>query len=176
MQQVLLWSVLIIAAITDLWRGLIYNWLTLSAIVAGIIFAAIAGGWYSFSLSLAGTLIGGAVFLPGFYTGQVGGGDVKLMAAVGAITGPVFLVQTMVASILVGGLIALTIILLRGEFIQTIILYFRTIKIFILRRLYKGSAFAYPGKNTGSTFPFAVSILAGAFIASRVDMIAIFLK
>jgi prepilin peptidase CpaA len=39
-------------------------------------------------LALAGCLVGLALMLPGYLIGAMGGGDVKLLAAVGTLLGP----------------------------------------------------------------------------------------
>lgn len=85
----LLVALLLIAAVTDYKHGKIYNWLTLPAIVVGLVFWLAAGllgsdkGITSSLFALACGLIPfGALALRGW----LGGGDAKLMAAAGAIS------------------------------------------------------------------------------------------
>ena len=94
---VLLW-----AAIADVRTGKIPNMLTYTAIVTGIVGHTLAGGLWTHGpteLGLAGSLAGlAAGFLPmlaAFLAGGVGGGDAKLMAAVGALAGWRFALATL---------------------------------------------------------------------------------
>ncbi len=81
--------ILITAAVTD-WRyGKIYNWLTLPAVLLGFVFwltAGLLGADRGIGASLFGFAAGLIPF--GFLAlrGWLGGGDAKLMAAVGAIS------------------------------------------------------------------------------------------
>jgi prepilin peptidase CpaA len=50
-----------------------------------------------------------------FYLGLFGGGDVKLMAAVGAFAGPFYGINIAIGSLLVGGLCAAVILLWQGR-------------------------------------------------------------
>ena len=88
-------AVVIVAAITDLRTGRIYNWLVYPAIALGLALGAAGGAMDGGS---DGALAGlkdhalGAGFAFGvlvlcFAIGGMGGGDVKLMAAVGALGG-----------------------------------------------------------------------------------------
>lgn len=77
-----------VAAFTDYRSGKIYNWLTLPAIVLGLALAAVFQGWYGLGQAVMGLGVAGALFLPLFATGVLGGGDVKLMMAMGTVLGP----------------------------------------------------------------------------------------
>lgn len=74
------------AAVEDLVRRRISNWLVLSGLLLGL--ALHAGSLRSFALSLAGAAAGFLILLPIHLLGGMGGGDVKLMAAFGALLGP----------------------------------------------------------------------------------------
>ncbi len=165
-KEVLLWGVLVIAAFTDWKNGSIYNWLTLPAIVVGVVLSTIAAGWAGLFASVAALLLGAVFFLPGFCCGQMGGGDVKLMAAVGAIGGLGFVAKVAVVSIFVGGIVGLVIILIRGGVLSAVKWYCQVVKVFFLRLLYKGSGFAYPKIPVTATFPFALAILCAAVLVT----------
>jgi len=76
-----------IAAFTDLRARLIPNWLTLPAFVCGLMWHAWLGGLEGALFAVFATLLclGPAYFL--FARGALGGGDVKLFAALGAWLG-----------------------------------------------------------------------------------------
>lgn len=75
------------AAIWDFRQNRIPNWLTLSAIPAGIIWNTWMGGFLGLQMSVAGFAVGFGMLFILFATGGGGGGDVKLMGALGAWVG-----------------------------------------------------------------------------------------
>ena len=77
-----------IAATTDVRSGLIPNWLTLPALVAAPAVHALLGGAGAAQASLLGIALCGLAPYLLFRAGALGGGDVKLFAAIGAIAGP----------------------------------------------------------------------------------------
>jgi len=83
-------GVLVTAAITDWKTGKIYNWLTIPAMGVGLLFWTVAGtegplnGLGQSALSL---MIGFAPFAVIVVLGGMGGGDAKLLGAVGALCG-----------------------------------------------------------------------------------------
>jgi len=98
-------AVSLVAAITDARTGRIPNWLTGSAAILGIVMCSTLGGIRSAGVSLLGLLLGVAVpaILYGGSQGRaIGGGDVKLFAALGALLGPTVGLETQFgASVLV---------------------------------------------------------------------------
>jgi prepilin peptidase CpaA len=62
--------------------------LTLGGAAAGLLFHLSVGGWQAAGVSLAGWVVGLAIFLVPFALGGLGAGDVKLLAALGAWLGP----------------------------------------------------------------------------------------
>lgn len=75
------------AVATDLRGRSIPNWLTGGGAAAGIGCGAWTGGAPGAGSALAGAAAGFAVFLLFHWLGGLGGGDVKLMAAFGALLG-----------------------------------------------------------------------------------------
>ena len=77
--------VVVVAAVFDLrWRR-VPNWLTASGALLGIVLNTVFGAWWS---SLEGLGLALLIYVPLYLLRGMGGGDVKLMAAVGAIAGP----------------------------------------------------------------------------------------
>jgi len=77
------------AALIDLrWRK-IPNWLTVSAFACALVYHAVAGGLSGVGTAMLGMLTGFGILLVLWLIGGGGGGDVKLMAAVGAWLGPI---------------------------------------------------------------------------------------
>ena len=104
---VLLTVVLVTAMCTDLRWSRIPNWLTFPAMGFALLAHAWVGGLQGALFSLAGLGAGLGLFLVLYVTGSSGAGDVKLMAAVGALIGPYGALLSGLLAILVGGLYAL---------------------------------------------------------------------
>lgn len=94
-------------AAVDLYTRRVPNALTLSAAALGIIVAATGIGDVSARAALLGFLTGFVLMLPGHVLGGTGGGDVKLMAALGAWLGPSMIVKAFLYSAIVGGVLAI---------------------------------------------------------------------
>src|SRR4030095_1450397 len=76
------------AAAIDLRIRRVPNVLTAGIALVGLGLAAMGLARVVLSLSFAGCLVGLGVMLPGYLIGAMGGGDVKLLAAVGTLLGP----------------------------------------------------------------------------------------
>jgi prepilin peptidase CpaA len=72
-------------------------------------------GWEGFWLSIIGTAVGLAVLLPAYAVGGMGAGDVKLMAGVGAWMWGSVTLGAFAVSALVGGVIAVGMVLAKGS-------------------------------------------------------------
>jgi prepilin peptidase CpaA len=94
------------AAIEDLTRRTISNWLSLAALAGGFACQFWAFGWRGALAAAAGTLAGFGVFLIFYLLGGMGGGDVKLMAGFGALLGAGRLLHAAFWTALVGGILA----------------------------------------------------------------------
>src|SRR4051812_31969964 len=101
------------AAVSDLRARRIPNWITLSLALGGIARAALGhigspggSGWIA---STGGVALGVVLLYLPFALGQLGAGDVKLVAGAGAWLGPEGVVQLVLASAVAGGALALII-------------------------------------------------------------------
>ena len=101
-------------AVFDLrWRR-IPNWLTGAAILTALTINTLATGMRGLLDSLAACLLAGGAFAVMFFLGGMGGGDVKLMAAVAAFAGLARLMPLLLSTALVGGLFAVGVAVLHG--------------------------------------------------------------
>ena len=82
-------TISVVACVTDLRTRRIPNVLTFGAALAGVIYHLATGGPIGLGESALGWLAGALVFIVPFALGGLGGGDVKLLAALGAWIGPV---------------------------------------------------------------------------------------
>ena len=93
------------AVVEDLRRRRVPNWLTAAGLAGGLGGAA-WGGWHGLGMAAAGTLVGFLILLPFHWWGAMGGGDVKLMAAYGALLGPSGILLAALFAAVLGGLSA----------------------------------------------------------------------
>ena len=91
------------AAVIDSRTRRLPNWLTGPAVLLGLAFHTATGGLSSLGLSLAGMATGFGILFVLWLIGGSGGGDVKLMAAVGAWVGSTPILIVFFLSALVAG-------------------------------------------------------------------------
>lgn len=96
------------AVYTDLKYRQIYNYLTFPAIFLGFTSSFYINGLASLNSSLIGFFVGLAILLVPFLLNSMGGGDLKLLAAVGALGGYPFILWAAAYMALIGGAIAIT--------------------------------------------------------------------
>lgn len=159
--QVLLCLIVIPSAVSDYrWRR-VPNWITLPGIVLGIALNCFALG---LPASMEGLGVAMGVYGLLYLLRALGGGDVKLMTAIGAVVGPAHWLRIFILTAFAGGLAALVYIALRGRFRHT----FSNLSI-IVKSLAHGKAphSVTPeldvGTTAGARLPHAVTI-AGATI------------
>ena len=74
--------------------------------IAGLGLAAFGCGGISVGAAVLGCVIGLVLMLPGHVLGATGAGDVKLMAAVGTLLGPLVVVNAVLFTAIAGGVLA----------------------------------------------------------------------
>jgi prepilin peptidase CpaA len=87
---------------------------------AGLMLHWIAGGWHGLADAALAGLIAGVIFLIFFLVGGMGGGDVKLMAAVGCLSGLSHLGLIVIATAIAGGVFAIAVSLAHGCLRETL--------------------------------------------------------
>jgi prepilin peptidase CpaA len=118
-QILVLFSGLAAAIVIDVRTRRIPNWLTGSIAAAGFGLAA-AGGHVTIAQAVIGMFVGLALMMPGHLIGATGAGDVKLMAAVGAVVGGSAIVRVFLFSAIAGGFLAVAVALHRRRLAQTV--------------------------------------------------------
>ena len=107
----LLSAMLAIAVHSDLRQQRIPNVLSLFGLLAALALQGLAGGVHGLLWGLAGATVGLLCFAPLYLLRAMGGGDVKLLAAVGAFLGPQGAFVAASLSLVAGGLAALAYVL-----------------------------------------------------------------
>src|SRR5262249_39473362 len=121
----------ILAAVIDGWKLKVPNWLTFPLILSGWLlgllhnFDCLPGtGSGGIGVSLAGTALGFGLLLPVYAIGGMGAGDVKMQMGFGSWIGAFFglgrgleiIFWAFAAAVIVGGFLALGMILVRRQF------------------------------------------------------------
>ena len=132
------------------------NWLTLGGIALGLGAGLIEGDLEGLKDAALGLAIAGGLFLPFCLLGVVGGGDMKLMAAVGAIVGWPMVLRVVTNTCIAGGLIAVALMAWHGVLLTTMANVFR-IMVGMPRRS--------PGLRNPQMVPYALAITLGTLIA-----------
>lgn len=115
--------VFVVAAgtLTDLIYRRIPNWITLPAVLAALVYNGSTGDWADgIQASLAGLAVGCALLLPPFAMGGMGGGDVKLLGALGAWLGSLDVFNIFLFSAWAGALGAILIMARNRTLVATI--------------------------------------------------------
>jgi prepilin peptidase CpaA len=108
------------AGVTD-WRSRrIPNWLTVPGLLLGIAANAAAGGWSGLKTSLLGAGLGLLLLLPFVFLRSLGAGDWKLAGALGAFVGPGILLDLLMGSVFVAGIMALGLVIYKRRLIETL--------------------------------------------------------
>ena len=122
---------MIAAAVIDWWKFKVPNKLTFPLIISGWILGlcnnfGLGAGEGGVGAALAGTLLGLGLLLPVYAIGGMGAGDVKMTMGFGSWIGAFFgiaqgmwiIVYAFCAGTIVGGIIALGMIVIRGNYKQ----------------------------------------------------------
>jgi prepilin peptidase CpaA len=146
-----------VAAFTDLRSRCIPNWLTLSAAGVGVALNGWSGGPQGGLTALAGLGLGLALLLPFYLMRAVGAGDVKLLAALGALLGPQALISVAVYGALVGGAMSAVVLIGRGRLLLTL-------SEMVVQRMLPSLS--------GATAPYGVAIAAGVYLSMVLPSVA----
>jgi len=118
------WVLTALLAIAAGWMDWRYrripNWLTVPGLVVGIGVNTLASGWHGARSSVLGALLGLALLLPFVALRSLGGGDWKLVGALGAFLGPGPLVTVLLGAVFVAGAMALVLIVYKGRLRQAV--------------------------------------------------------
>jgi prepilin peptidase CpaA len=154
---VLLAILILVSSITDLKYNTIYNWVTLPGVILGLLLNTWFFGFEGLKLSLAGLGIGFGALLPFFIFGGIGGGDIKLLAAIGALKGYPFILYALFYGILVGGIFALFVMVKHGVLQRSL----KNIFLRIFRLVVSGHKNVPLKKEESYTVPYGVAISLG---------------
>jgi Flp pilus assembly protein protease CpaA len=150
-------SGMLAAAVSDLARRRIPNWMNITILIAGLVTQAASGGLGALGHGLAGAGVGLLLLLPLFKVRWLGGGDVKLACAMGAWLGPTYVFWATAIGMAGGGLLALYIALSGGAAFR------QEIRVNLANAALSMSLPDAPRRAPGQLVPVAVA-LGGAAI------------
>ena len=153
-----------LAAFTDIRENKIPNWLTLSSALLALTLNFSLSGIQGLVWSFLGIGTGFSLLFLLYLWGGMGAGDVKLLSAVGAFVGPKLVFYTFIWMALIGGVLALTLIIYKRAFNQTL----QNLKFLLFGWILRTSA-----AETNLTIrnqsllklPYGVAIALGAIVA-----------
>ena len=153
--------VALVGAVSDIRSARIPNRLTYTALLAALPLRTALLGLAGLKSGSIGILVAGGLFLLLFVLGAMGGGDMKLMAAVGAWVGSAQVMTLILAAALAGGVLAIARMVLSKNVGQTL----RSTMQLIHYRFTSGLQ-PHPELNVQASesqrVPFGVAIAMGA--------------
>ena len=110
----------LLGAFTDVRSARLPNRLTYSALLLALVVRTAVLGWPGLKAGLVGIGIAGGVFCILYVLGAMGGGDMKMMAAVGAWVGSTYVLTVLLAIALAGGVLALVSVIVKRDLLRTL--------------------------------------------------------
>lgn len=158
----------VIAGWTD-WRSRrIPNWLTVPGFALGLVLSSFWGGWVGLKNSLLGAVLAFGLLLPFWLLKSLGAGDLKFAVALGSYTGPGRLIDILIGSVFVAGVMALALVIYKRRLLQTI----KNIGHILISLI----TFRLPGSHVTLDNPDALTIPKGVALALTVVLYGIFWK
>jgi len=150
-------TMLVVAVYIELRESRIPNWLTFSGMALGLLIAYLHGT-ASFWSSLGGLAIGFGFLFIFYIFGGIGGGDVKLMGAAGALMGSALIKPALFYTAFIGAFLAILMIIWRKDFWTRI--------AWGLKRLaFWRKSVEQPPKPAPVVVPYGVAIAVGCLLA-----------
>lgn len=151
----------LMAVYSDLrWRK-IPNYLTLPAVALGFLLNFLGDGWSGVLSAFFGLVVGMSLLMLPYLLGGMGGGDVKLMGALGTLLGSHAILYVFLYTSLVGGLIAIVVAVANQSLIETFKRIWLFLKCIFLFRAPSTGALVF---KKSPTMPYGVAIGAGTLL------------
>jgi len=158
----------VVAGWTDLRSRRIPNWLTVPGLLVGLAANSVLSGWGGLKASLLGAAVGLALLLPFVLLRSLGAGDWKLAGSLGAFAGPGILMELLLGSVFVAGVMAVALVIYKGRVRQTI----RNIGHILISLV----TFQLPGSRVSLDNPDSLKVPYGVALAFTVVLYGILWK
>ena len=149
-----------ISAVIDLHTHRVPNWLTAATATLGLTLAGFHSTGLGLAAAAAGFVVGALLMLPGHLFGGTGGGDVKLLAALGTLLGPDRIFYAFWYAAIAGGVLAVAVAIRRGLLHQT---FSRTAALVTTAG---GNTAEIEHQSSNNRFAFAPAIALGTLAAA----------
>lgn len=161
-KQILVVLFIVCCIYTDLTQRKIPNKLTFPFAIIGVISNIIFDGFNGLLGALMGMLIGFFILFIPFVLKGMYAGDVKMLMAIGAMNGWVFVIGTALYMAIIGGIISLGILIRHRK----LGLCLRKIKYYLLRLIFFNQVEAWEGEETLEKIyiPYGLAIGLGAIV------------
>jgi prepilin peptidase CpaA len=162
-------GILAACCVTDLKSRRIPNIITAPTMIVGLAYHGMIYGLDGLAFAGLGLVLGLAVMLVPFLIGLMGAGDVKLMAAAGAILGPNALLDAFLITSLYGGIYALVVLAMNRGYLKRVFLAIRDSLFFFM----SFRKFSYVQQDTQSALPrlcYGVAIAAGTMTTMALSL------
>lgn len=155
-----------LGAALDVGTRRIPNPITVGGLAVALVVRASIGGAEALLAGVLGALLAFLFAFPLFMLKGMGGGDVKLLTAAGAFLGPYRTFVALLATALVGGILALLVSARRRRLGTSLVGTIGLARGLALKALSGGEVDAVPTLQSGGavTVPYGVAIAAGAVI------------
>ena len=147
------------ATVIDIRQRRVPNVLTMGVASVGLLLAMAGLGAETVGSALGGLALGLALLLPAHVFGATGAGDVKLLAAFGALLGPADVFNAFLRAAILGGVMALVVALWRGRLRETV---YATAMLVTTRNRAVTALIEHPAAN--NRFPYAPAIACGSML------------
>lgn len=156
---------LVYACWNDYRFRLIPNWLTAAVAATGIAAQTLWLGVPGLQSAVLGILVGFSVLILFWLVRAMGAGDVKLMAAVGAWVGPQMILFSIITGVIIGGVLALGIIVYRRRWSQTTAnVGVMLTKMSSMRMAFSDYGSAESLSRASGGMPYAIPLVIGTLI------------
>lgn len=150
----------IIACVTDTHKARIPNFLNLTLALCGIGMNTFIHGWSGAADSLTGLALGLLLLLIPYLMGGFGAGDVKALGALGAVTGPLAILNIFIYMAFFGGAMAVLHYLCQGNLTEKIRQFSLRLRLIALT----GEASCMtPDNRETLRFPYVAAIAFGYY-------------
>ncbi|MCD6526030.1 MAG: prepilin peptidase [Desulfuromonas sp.] len=151
----------ILICIVDTLQTRIPNWANLALIVVGGSYNLYIAGLSGLLISVAGLFVGLLLLIIPYLMGGMGAGDVKALAALGALLGPADIFQVFFYLALIGGVMAVLHYALAHNLVQKCRDGVVALRMFVYSRDVKCLVPSHQGEQL--RFPYAAAIAFGFF-------------
>jgi len=168
-EAVVLAAILLTSVVTDIRRRKIYNWVTFPGMLVGLVINIVHGGAHGALISLEGF---GVAFISMFLMAilqvlsiaPMRFADVKLLCAIGMITGPHFTLITLISTAICGGVLGVIFAWRQGQLKHTLTNLSATLQVAAATQS-PDSIKDMVGASKAGYMPYAPAIASGALTA-----------